>query len=205
MIIKVCGMRDGENIREVERAGADWIGLIFYPKSPRYVEALPAYLPSPEKRVGVFVNESLEGIMERVQGYGLGRLQLHGSESPALCQSLRDRGIPVIKAFSIVSGRPFPMDEVEPYEGHCDYYLFDTKTALHGGSGRKYDWKILAEYEGRTPFLLSGGISPEDGEALTAFAHPQWVGIDLNSRFELSPAVKDARLLQPFIRAFRSV
>ena len=108
MIIKVCGMREAENIREVERLGADWLGFIFHPGSPRFVSEVPAYLPEPAKRVGVFVNEQPEVMMERAREYGLSLIQLHGNESPTLCQSLRDSVLKVIKAFSIESHKPFP-------------------------------------------------------------------------------------------------
>lgn len=196
-------MREAENIREVEQLGVSWLGFIFHPGSPRFVNEVPFYLPEPTKRVGVFVNERSEVIMERVREYGLSLIQLHGNESPSLCQSLREAGLKVIKAFSIESHKPFPSDAVHRYEGKCDYFLFDTKTAMHGGSGRKFDWQVLDAYHGETPFLLSGGISPEDTKAIGSFSHPKWVGIDLNSRFETSPGIKEISLLRGFIERVR--
>ena len=203
MIIKVCGMREAENILEVEQLRVDWMGFIFYPRSPRFVKEVPSYLPMKAKRVGVFVNEEPPVIFERARQFGLDMIQLHGNESHSLCQALFDNNLKVIKAFSIEPGKPFPNEKVERYEGYCDYFLFDTQTVLHGGSGRKFDWQILADYKGATPFLLSGGISPEDVEAIKSFKHPRWAGVDLNSRFESSPAIKDVSLLKKFIKNIR--
>ena len=106
-------------------------------------------------------------------------------------------GLKVIKAFSI--GNEFPSEEVNRYEGVCNYFLFDTKTPQHGGSGRKFNWEILSQYKGNTPFLLSGGISPEDAESIRQFNHPKFIGIDINSKFETNPALKDAELVKIFI------
>lgn len=201
MIIKVCGMRDGENIREIEEAGADWMGFIFFRRSPRYVEELPAYLPAKVKRVGVFVNESFGEIRETISRFGLDMVQLHGDEPPALCRELRKEGVEVIKSFSI--GDTFSAESTAAYEGECHYFLFDTKTTFYGGSGRKFNWGILGDYRDKTPFLLSGGISPGDVEAIKAFSHPGCIGIDLNSGFEISPALKNVQLLQTFIDKVR--
>lgn len=196
-------MRDADNIREVDRLGPDWMGFIFYSGSSRFVSEVPEYLPEKSKRVGVFVNEELPVILEQVQQFQLDVIQLHGSEPSPLCHALRDNKLKVIKAFSIESDKPFPTEKVMQYEGCCDYFLFDTKTVLHGGSGRKYDWDILRDYRGETPFLLSGGISPDDAAAIKGFAHLNWVGIDLNSRFELSPGIKDASLLNDFFEKIK--
>lgn len=202
MIIKVCGMREETNVREVEQLGADWMGFIFYPKSPRYVgETLP-YIPGKVKRVGVFVNEDTDRLLALAEKNRLEILQLHGDESPDDCKALQAKGFIVIKAFGITTEKPFPSELTECYEGCCDYFLFDTRTALYGGSGKKFGWELLADYRGGTPFLLSGGISPGDVEAVKAFSHPKCIGIDLNSGFEISPAVKDVQLLQTFIEAF---
>ena len=199
VIIKVCGMRDGQNIREVEQLGADWIGLIFWPKSKRYVSERPAYLPEKAKRVGVFVDADLEEVRRLAQDYALDILQLHGSESPEYARQLRKRT--VIKAFNIATKEDFR--QTEPYEGSVDYFLFDTKGKAVGGNGEKFDWSVLASYEGTTPFLLSGGIGPDDAEAVKAFHHPRCIGIDLNSKFELSPALKNVNQLREFIKKIR--
>lgn len=196
-IIKVCGMREAENIRDVEQAGADWMGFIFYPKSSRYVSVVPDYLPENVKRVGVFVNEKKDKIFETISRFELDLVQLHGDETPAFCDELGKIGLRIIKVFRI--GQKFPSEIVRRYEGVCDYFLFDTFTRLRGGSGQKFKWDVLQEYRGETPFLLSGGISPEDINAVMSFFHPQFVGIDINSQFEIKPAFKDAELVKIFI------
>ncbi len=197
MIVKVCGMRDAENIREVEALGVDWMGFVFHRTSPRFVSELPDYLPQRAKRVGVFVDETEEQIMETVQLFRLDMVQLHGHEAPDFCSRIRSKGLKVIKAINVQN--TFPTEEVSFYERACDYFLFDTKTPLPGGSGQKFDWSSLSAYRGTTPFLLSGGISPDDADRVEAFVHERCIGIDLNSRFETSPAYKDIRLLQSFI------
>jgi phosphoribosylanthranilate isomerase len=190
-------MRDAENIREVEALGVDWMGFVFHRTSPRFVSELPDYLPQRAKRVGVFVDETEEQIMETVQLFRLDMVQLHGHEAPDFCSRIRSKGLKVIKAINVQN--TFPTEEVSFYERACDYFLFDTKTPLPGGSGQKFDWSSLSAYRGTTPFLLSGGISPDDADRVEAFVHERCIGIDLNSRFETSPAYKDIRLLQSFI------
>lgn len=201
MIVKVCGMRQPENIREVERAGADWMGFICYQRSPRFVSSTPFYLPVQSKRIGVFVNADYETIITRASELRLDYLQLHGSESPALCQKLRAKGFRLIKAFSFRSSSE--VERTNEYVPYCDYFLFDTPCREYGGSGRSFDWNILSSYHGNTPFLLSGGICPESLEALSGFHHPAWAGIDLNSGFETAPAHKDVAKLKHFIKQFR--
>lgn len=197
MIVKVCGMRDAENIRKVEALGVDWMGFVFHRTSPRFVGELPDYLPQRAKRVGVFVDETEEQIMETVQLFRLDMVQLHGHETPDFCSRIRSKGLKVIKAINVQN--TFSTEEVSFYERACDYFLFDTKTPLPGGSGQKFDWSSLSAYRGTTPFLLSGGISPDDADRVEAFVHERCIGIDLNSRFETSPAYKDIHLLQSFI------
>jgi phosphoribosylanthranilate isomerase len=190
-------MRDAENIREVEALGVDWMGFVFHRTSPRFVSELPDYLPQRAKRVGVFVDETEEQIMETVQLFHLDMVQLHGHETPDFCNRIRSKGLKVIKAINVQN--TFSTEEVSFYERACDYFLFDTKTPLPGGSGQKFDWSSLSAYRGTTPFLLSGGISPDDADRVEAFVHERCIGIDLNSRFETSPAYKDIHLLQSFI------
>lgn len=201
MIVKVCGMREPENIRAVEQAGADWMGFIFFTRSPRHVGQLPAYLPEHCRRVGVFVNESTEDIRLKAQASGLHFVQLHGKETPEQCRQLKAAGLGVIKVFSI-AGRD-DLQNTNSYEGVCDYFLFDTACPGHGGSGKTFDWDILQSYQGRTPFLLSGGIRPDSLAALRQFHHEQWAGIDLNSGFETAPGLKDAASLQLFIEQLK--
>lgn len=196
-------MREETNVREVEQLGMDWMGFIFYPESPRYVGETLSYIPEGVKRVGVFVNEDTDRLFALAEKNRLDILQLHGDESPECCQILREKGFLVIKAFGITPEKPFPSELTEQYEDCCDYFLFDTRTDLYGGSGKKFGWGILSDYRGETSFLLSGGISPKDIESVRMFSHPKCIGIDLNSGFEISPAVKDVQLLQTFIGAFR--
>ena len=195
MIIKVCGMREAENIREVEALGIDWLGMIFWPKSSRFVSQRPEYLPNQVKRVGVFVDEEAGRVMETADEYGLDLIQLHGHESPEYISMLK--GHRIIKAFNIAI--PSDFRDTTPYEGLADYFLFDTKGKQVGGNGEKFDWSVLSSYQGRTPFLLSGGIGPEDVEQVRAINHPKCIGIDLNSRFEIAPGLKDVSKLKEFI------
>lgn len=200
MIVKVCGMREAENIRAVEALGVDWMGFIFWEHSSRCVSQRPAYLPEKAKRVGVFVDAPLDVVCQHVEAFGLDVVQLHGSESPAFLHDLRKAlagDVLIVKAFSIATRDDLLQTSL--YEGLADYFLFDTKAQLVGGNGRKFDWSVLAHYDGSTPFLLSGGIGPDDASRLSAFSHPRLAGIDLNSRFEISPALKNVELLKQFL------
>ncbi|MCE5204762.1 MAG: phosphoribosylanthranilate isomerase [Porphyromonadaceae bacterium] len=203
MIIKVCGMRDVSNIRELELLDIDWMGFIFYPGSSRYVEKGLDYIPSKVKRIGVFVDQDLQILRERAAQNQLDAIQLHGNESPGYCINLREEGYKVIKSFGIDEDGFVPITQLDAYEGKCDYFLFDRKTRLHGGSGMKFDWNRLADYQGDTPFLLSGGISPEDVVEIKSFIHPRFVGIDINSRFEIEPALKDIEMIKEFVKQLR--
>ena len=152
-IIKVCGMREAQNIRDVESLQkVDMIGFIFYPKSPRYIYELPAYLPVHARRVGVFVNEDKDVITMYADRFGLEYIQLHGKESPEYCQSLRTSGLKIIKAFSVA--RPKDLNRVSEYEKTCNLFLFDTKCEQYGGSGNQFDWNILHTYNGQVPFQI---------------------------------------------------
>ncbi len=199
-MIKVCGMREAENIREVEVLGVDLMGFIFWPKSSRYVSVRPAYLPTRCKRVGIFVNEEVEQVKRIADDYALDIIQLHGSESPDYVQRLRlvyGDNITIIKAFNIAT--TVDLEATKPYEGIVDYFLFDTKGKCVGGNGEKFDWRVLDDYIGETPFLLSGGIGPDDAERIKTYHHPQCMGIDLNSRFEIAPGLKDVTALARFL------
>lgn len=198
MMIKVCGMRDADNIRAVEQLGIDWMGFIFWPKSSRYVSEKPAYLPTRCKRVGVFVDADIEDVLRHIEDYGLDIVQLHGHERPDYIRVLA-APLPcrIIKAISVES-----RDDIaayRAYDGLVDYFLFDTKCKTVGGSGEHFDWSVLDAYDGQTPFLLSGGIGPGDRERLRHFHHPMLAGIDLNSRFELAPGLKDINKLKQFL------
>ena len=195
MITKVCGMRDARNIRDVEALGIDWIGMIFWPRSKRFVAEVPSYLPERLKKVGVFVDATLEDILQHISDYRLDIIQLHGQESPDFAKALKPHTI--IKAFNIEKADD--LIPTEKYEGIADYFLFDTKGKMVGGNGQKFDWSVLTAYQGETPFLLSGGIGPEDAESIKSFHHPKCIGIDLNSRFESEPGFKDINQLKKFI------
>jgi phosphoribosylanthranilate isomerase len=203
-LVKVCGMRDAENIREVEALGIDLMGFIFWPKSSRYVSERPAYLPTNCKRVGVFVDEDIETVKRIADDYALDYIQLHGHELADYCAQLR--GFKLIKAFNIATTEDFK--QTEPYTGIVDYFLFDTKGKSVGGNGEKFDWSVLSAYDGNTPFLLSGGIGPDDAEVLTSHFSPltskKCVGIDLNSRFEIAPGLKDINKLKDFLNALNN-
>ena len=199
MIIKVCGMREPGNIQALELLGIDWMGLIFWPRSKRYVSEVPSYLPRHIKRVGVFVDAGLDDIRQHIADYRLDLIQLHGQEQPALAEALKP--LPVIKAFNIASADD--LRQTEAFEGIADYFLFDKKGKVVGGNGEKFAWSVLEAYQGSTPFILSGGIGPDDVEAVRSFHHPQCVGIDLNSRFEQAPAFKDITKLSTFIKQLK--
>jgi phosphoribosylanthranilate isomerase len=205
-LIKVCGMREADNIRQVEALGIDWLGFIFWPKSSRFVHERPAYLPASAKRVGVFVDADIEVVRETAAAYCLDIIQLHGKESPAYIKHLRslcsDHVAVIVKAFNIAT--PEDLKQTEPYEGITDYFLFDTKAKMVGGNGTQFDWTVLNDYQGNTPFILSGGIGPDDAEKVKAFHHPMLAGIDLNSRFETVPAHKDVNLLRTFIETIKN-
>lgn len=192
-------MREAENIREAEALGIDWMGFIFWPKSSRYVAERPTYLPTRCKRVGVFVDEQIEQVRHIAEDYALDIIQLHGNESPEYARTLGGRTL--IKAFNIATADD--LSQTRPYEGLVDLFLFDTKGRAVGGNGEKFDWTVLNAYQGATPFLLSGGIGPDDAERIRAFRHPRCIGIDLNSRFEVSPAFKDVDLLREFVKNIR--
>jgi len=212
-------MRDAQNIREVSQLGVDMIGMIFYPKSPRYVEMqsshagiIPDYVKediniksakSPA-RVGVFVDDMVQNIVTRVVNYHLDYVQLHGNEPREMCENLRltldpdiRPDIKIIKAISVSDASD--IQKYKEYVGAVDLFLFDTKCKTVGGSGQQFDWQVLEQYDGEVPFLLSGGIGPEDASRLHAFHHPKCIGIDLNSRFEIKPGVKDVEKLKGFL------
>ena len=203
MIIKVCGMKYAANIKELDALKPDMTGLIFHQRSPRFVGALPDYLPLSSLRVGVFVNSDTDYILRKVKEFGFNIVQLHGDEPPEQCSTLRSEGISIIKAFAL---RADNADSVTaPYDGLCRYYLFDTPCAGFGGSGNAFDWSLTHSYHGNTPFLLSGGIRPDSVERIAAFRHPAFAGIDINSGFESSPGVKDIKAISDFIKQLRTL
>lgn len=202
MIIKVCGMRDADNIIEMRELAIDWIGMIFYTASPRNVEqSLEQISFNGLQRVGVFVDESLANIRDKVFRYGLNIVQLHGDESPKICQQVKRLGVKVIKAIPISEKQD--LANALSYESVVDYVLLDTKSKVKGGSGEKFDWMVLDAYTAQVPFLLSGGIGPEDALAISKINHPKLAGVDLNSQFEVSPGVKNVELVDRFVKELR--
>jgi len=203
--IKVCGMRDPQNIASVAELRPDYIGFIFYRRSVRYAGELPREvlraLPEEICKVGVFVNASHNEICSVVDKYGLDIVQLHGDESAAFCASIR-KVRPVIKSVGIGSADDMKF-YTNLYADSVDYLHFDTQTPLFGGSGKRFDWEILEEYGGGTPFFLGGGVGPEDAVHLKNLRLPALHAVDVNSRFETAPALKDTELLKEFIKTVK--
>ena len=201
MIVKVCGMREPDNVKQVAQLGVDMMGFIFYPKSPRYASQVVARSDADRNvcRVGVFVNDSVSTMLDKIHSFSLNAVQMHGNESWELCEQLRAAkgNMKIIKAISVSNAGD--IQKYKEYVGAVDYFLFDTKCKTVGGSGEQFDWQVLQQYDGETPFLLSGGIGPEDVERLKAFQHPKCIGIDLNSKFEIEPALKDVEKLRKFL------
>jgi len=208
-IIKVCGLCEGMNIKQVASLGIDWAGMIFYAPSPRCMrlspeqlalDTEPEALPTGVKRVGVFVDEQPATIVRCVERYALGAVQLHGHESPSLLRQLRAMlppGTLLLKAIGMSTQADLLL--CHDYDDTANYLLFDTKCASTGGSGKHFPWQLLQTYQGPLPFLLSGGIGPDDAPAIRSFSHPLCAGIDLNSRFEQRPGLKDIEKLKNFI------
>lgn len=197
MKLKVCGMREEDNIREVASLGVDFLGFIFYKESKRCVgeDFRMPELPPGIQKVGVFVNESTERVLELVRKHDLQLVQLHGSESSEMCKEIR-KSVKVIKAFGL--DHQFDFSVLQNYEQACDYFLFDTKSEQYGGTGRSFDRSILKIYELAIPFFISGGIGPGEGAALSSL-HPLCMALDVNSKFEIRPGIKNLDQLKSFI------
>lgn len=193
-------MRKSENLQSLLTLKPDFVGFIFYAKSKRFVEDFPQIdFPKEIKKVGVFVNETIEGIERIVLKHQLNAVQLHGNESPEYCKALLRIGnqqIEILKAFSIDDD--FDFSETEPYQAVCDFLLFDTKGKDYGGNGIKFNWDVLQKYKGKTPFLLSGGISKNDVFEIKNFKHDAFAGVDINSGFEIEPALKNINEIKEF-------
>jgi len=205
--VKVCGMTDPLNVREIVLAKPDFIGFIFFPGSPRYVgeEAdmnLFSSLPSGIMSTGVFLNEDNKKILDISVRNDLDVIQLHGNESPETCLQLKSEGLIVIKAFNIDAG--FTFDTLTRYKKSCDFFLFDTKGKTAGGSGKKFDWAKLEEYLPDKPFFLSGGIGPEDAGVIKSMINRGLFAVDINSRFEISPGIKDSVLVKEFVEEIKN-
>lgn len=203
MLLKVCGMRDAQNIGEVLDVVPDYLGLIFFEKSARFVGndfELPGYLlAEAPKKVGVFVNHTQEEVTNKARKYSLNLLQLHGDESPEFCQKLKTTlpEIKIIKVFRV--NNDFDFNQLTPYKPFCDFFLFDTKGKDYGGNGIVFDWDILKKYDNELPLFMSGGLSLENIQELQHFVAQHQLNvhaIDVNSKFELAPALKDVGKLK---------
>lgn len=200
--VKVCGMRDAANILAVLELQPDFMGFIFYEQSPRYVgndwdaSILMQLAHAGIEPVAVLVNKDVQEVEELGEEYGFRTLQLHGSESPDYCQALNEQGFVLIKAFGVDDA--FDFGQLAAYEPYCDYFLLDTKTKEHGGSGKTFNWEKLQEYPSTKPFFLSGGIGIEQLGAIQQLTIKPYA-IDLNSRFEIQPGLKNVKSLQVFL------
>ncbi len=216
MQIKVCGMKDPGNINALLSLPIDWIGFIFYDKSPRSAESevLQHWIENNESafgnisRTGVFVNAEMDFVLNHLHDYKLDYIQLHGHESPQYCVELRSfwmmssmRKARIIKAFPI--DESFDFNIIPDYEGKCDLFLFDTKGSKAGGNGITFDWQILEKYKGNTPFLLSGGIDSGMEKEIRQLNYPQLIGVDINSKFEIEPGVKDIKKVKEFVEGLK--
>jgi len=197
MIVKVCGIKTQTNYSAVSELEIDMIGLNFYPHSKRFVgEKLIDDILTQKQRVGVFVNETLEKVLKMAKLHDLDYIQLHGNESPSYCQTLKEKHR-IIMVFSIETETD--LQKTKEYN-FCDYFLFDTKTPLYGGSGKKFDWKILDAYTDNVGFLIAGGIGPQDFKMINDIDHPQFKGIDINSKFEDAPGLKNIEMIKQFLK-----
>ncbi|HUH27866.1 phosphoribosylanthranilate isomerase [Gelidibacter sp.] len=215
-------MKYTENISDIARLQPDYLGFIFYEKSARYFNGTIPELPSDVKKVGVFVNATVEDIIDKIEKHSLDFVQLHGEESPEFCEKLKSQLLKVdqdenvdkdknleipayagiLKVFSIKDH--FNFDELEPYESVCDYFLFDTKGKLPGGNGYTFNWEVLKDYPSTKPYFLSGGIGLEEVINVAEFLRRQESqychAIDVNSKFEIEPGLKDSEKLEVFIK-----
>ncbi len=208
MNIKVCGITEMKQLQQLDGLDIDFAGLIFYKDSPRYIgdKLSKKDLKNADfdlKKVGVFVNPEMIDVLDAIDEYGLQVVQLHGDESPEMCDDLSSE-VEVIKVFRI-SGNEDIDKLVAPYDAVCDYYLFDTGGLKEsfGGTGQQFDWSILSKAKIEKPFFLSGGIAVEDAAKIKAFKHPDIFGVDINSKFEISPGVKDMSKLLQFKMAMK--
>lgn len=197
--VKVCGMKHPANILEVSSLAIDYMGFIFYPKSPRFVGddfVLPR-LTSGLKRVGVFVNESTRNILEKAAEFGLDHIQLHGTESPQQCIELRTDGLKIIKVFSVDD--EFDFEGTLPYRDVSDFFLFDTKGKYFGGNAKKFNWSVLNKYDQEVPFFLSGGLNDENLSEGELFSKWNLHAVDVNSGVEDSPGLKNINAISKVI------
>ncbi len=203
MQIKVCGLREPDNIAEISLLGIDYMGFIFYEKSSRNFDVFASIPSFPNiKKVGVFVNSEIDFVLQMFEEKKIDYLQLHGQENVAYCEQLKKAGAGIIKVFSV--GEDFDFEQTKPYASVCDYFLFDTKGKRPGGNGIVFNWQLLTHYDADVPFFLSGGIGPESVSAIKALHLEKLHAIDVNSKFEMKPARKDVGQLKKFIHELRN-
>jgi len=210
MNIKVCGITQFKQLQQLEALNIDYAGLIFYKESPRYMgdKITGKQVKDADfdiKKVGVFVNPGYSELLDAIDEYGLDIVQLHGNETPEMCEELSAE-VEVIKAFRIAGEKSIDIDEmVTDYDAVCDYYLFDTAGLKEsfGGTGQQFDWNILKKAKIEKPFFLSGGIGPDDAQKVKGFKHPDFFAVDVNSKFELSPGLKDMAAVLKFLQGFK--
>jgi phosphoribosylanthranilate isomerase len=208
MKLKVCGMRDANNLQEVAALNPDFIGFIFYDQSPRFVgdeldETLVKSLPRSIRKVGVFVNASPDYILRMVKKYDFQYVQLHGTETPEFCRSMRNRGINIIKAFRIDDSFNFSM--LNNFKAQCDFFLFDAKGDQPGGNGVTFDWTILNRYDNEKPFFISGGIGLDNVDQVNMLKGFKLYGVDVNSQVETAPGVKDVAKVKEILSYLRPI
>jgi phosphoribosylanthranilate isomerase len=208
MKLKVCGMRDAKNLQEVAALNPDFIGFIFYDQSPRFVgdeldETLVKSLPRSIRKVGVFVNASPDYILRMVKKYDFQYVQLHGTETPEFCRSMRNRGINIIKAFRIDDSFNFSM--LNNFKAQCDFFLFDAKGDQPGGNGITFDWTILNRYDNEKPFFISGGIGLDNVDQVNMLKGFKLYGVDVNSQVETAPGVKDVAKVKEILSYLRPI
>jgi len=210
MNIKVCGITQFKQLQQLDALNIDYAGLIFYKDSPRYMgdKITGKQVKDADfdiKKVGVFVNPGYSELLDAIDEYGLDIVQLHGNETPEMCEELSAE-VELIKAFRIAGDGSINIDEmVMPYDAVCDYYLFDTAGLKEsfGGTGQQFDWSILKKAKIEKPFFLSGGIGPDDAQKINSFKHPDFFAIDVNSKFEMSPGLKDMAAILKFLQSFK--
>tara|TARA_Y100001958_G_C21210817_1_gene536537 strand:- start:708 stop:1325 length:618 start_codon:yes stop_codon:yes gene_type:complete len=198
MRLKVCGMRELENISALSELNPNYIGFIFWSESSRFVDKKTPPLDKKIIKTGVFVDATFDYILTKIKDHQLDAVQLHGQESCSYCKVIKDYGLKVIKSFSIKN--TFDFNTLEDYENSCDYYLFDTKGKLPGGNGFSFDWNILNEYPSQKPFFLSGGIGVDNLNEIKKLVKTKLPihAIDVNSKFETAPGNKNIELLKKF-------
>ncbi|QRY57702.1 phosphoribosylanthranilate isomerase [Sphingobacterium siyangense] len=203
--VKVCGMKYPDNITAVASLGIDYMGFIFYDQSKRYVgQSSSSYIKDLDSlsKVGVFVNASLSEILDKITEFQLNAIQLHGNESAEFCLELKEKStVSIVKAFGV--DKNFDWIQLDPYAKIVDYFLFDTKSSSYGGTGVQFDWSLLDQYKLTTPYFLSGGLDPENIKTALERNDPRLYALDLNSKFEVEPGLKDIELLSHSINTIK--